>query len=490
MSKNRANKTDVKPDSTLEDSTLELEHSIKSSTSQESSKSEDSGLESHDTKALSSRDQNEGKSAKTTAPSFFSRLKWGFFWVILLGAVLTALLFTRKDLDWQVQHINDLQFKVAQLEAHNQTLEKRLDTHIQEANAQFQTVNDRFNAPENRAVMTQADIEQLKDTTQHKLQQLQEAVGRLGEQATQKITDVMSDAKVLADTTEEMLQSSDEFQPMWTQVEQNLQSQLNDVAGKLAELFEFKQTQQKNLHMKEELNGISLSQIKQWIIEINTQWLLQGSVEETQAQLLALQKAILVHSTDDWAQLKSFIAQDLAYLERYQIAQHSLQNLDFEGLKQAIKALEYLPSNEKFPALDVETGGGKNEVAKESIRTFESAFEEIKQSLSQMVSIKKRESDQEMTRVESLILRDVLIQRAGLLVDRIEWAIISHDPDLLIRSVNDLQSYIQHTFPEHRAQFEALLTPFLAQTLPVRKSLAIMHFLQSQKRAPTVSLSE
>jgi len=71
---------------------------------------------------------------------------------------------------------------------------------------------------------------------------------------------------------------------------------------------------------------------------------------------------------------------------------------------------------------------------------------------------------------------DVLIKRARLLVDRIDWAIMSHSTELLTRSVEDLQSYIDQTFPKSSAEFKTLLTPFLAQTFEARKPLAIMNY--------------
>ncbi len=446
--------------------------------------------------ATSNPQKNSALKKAEKKPSLFSRSKGFIFWLTLLIAVAAAVFFTRKDLDWQVQHINDLQSKVAQLSQQNQALEVRLDTQINEVDARLLAMQEGLNQsvnttikhslaqPENQPVITKADIDQLQHRTEQQMAQLQEKLGVLSAQAVEQVQQVISSASDLAETTEKALQPTDESKQAFAQIEANLQSQLKEVTGKLAELFDFKSTQQalsaersQNEAKAVTTEKLAPTQVKQWVTEVNTQWLLRGNVEQSRTQLLALKSAIPLSQIEQADRLERLIAQDLAYLERHQTK--SLQKkLDTTGLKQAIQALDssHLSANHSAP-VDGQGGGDiSSDSATESPLTIDSALEQLKQTLGSMVSIKKRDAEQEITQVESLILHDVLIQRALLLVDRIDWAIVSSSSELLMRSVQDLQAYIDQTFPQSSAQFKAQLKPFLTHTFEARKPLAILNY--------------
>ncbi len=488
MSKNNVNKTesDAKNTSDTVSNTLnrvgEKAEKTQTSTEKQASQTKKSSeTTAHKTESTKSKPAK----APNNKPSLFSKLKGTFIWLMLLIAIAAALFMTRKDLDWQVEHINNLQAKVAQLTHNNQALEARLDAQLKEVDARLQAMQETLNQPENQAAITQADIEQLQQSTQQQLAMLQDKLGALSTQAAEQVKQVISSTSELAETTENVLQPSEESKRAFAQIEANLQSQLTEVTGKLAELFDFKTAQQAQLTETAEKSietidseKMAPSQVKQWVAEINTQWLLRGNVTESQAQLQALQEAVSVSDLKNVSTLTPLITQDLAYLESYQATQ-SAPSLDTLALKQAIKALDSSHLSSKDSASAAIQGGenlSSETPAADASLTFDSAVEQLKQTLSSMVSIKKRDAEQEVTQVESLILHDVLIQRALLLVDRIDWAIVSHSSELLTRSAEDLQTYIDQTFPKSSAEFKALLTPFLAQTFEARKPLAIMNY--------------
>ncbi len=446
--------------------------------------------------ANKSQKSSDSKKAEKK-PSLFSRLKGTFFWLTLLIAVAAAVFFTRKDLDWQVQHINDLQSKVAQLSQQNQALEARLDTQINEVDARLLAMKEGLNSsvntnvkqslaqPEHQPVVTKADIDQLQQRTEQQMAQLQEKLGVLSTQAVEQVQKVISSATDLAETTEKALQPTEESKQAFAQIEANLQAQLKDVTGKLAELFDFKTAQQvlsaeRNLSEKKfaTTEKLAPTQVKQWVVEINTQWLLRGNVEESRTQLLALKDSIPLSQVEQANRLDGFIAQDLAYLEHDKAKQLSQGVLDTTGLKQAIQALDssHLSTNDSAPASEQGGGNISSDSATDTSLTINSALDQLKQALGSMVSIKKRDAEQEITQVESLILHDVLIQRALLLVDRIDWAVVSSSSELLTRSAHDLQAYIDQTFPQSSAQFKTQLTPFLTHRFEARKPLAILNY--------------
>jgi hypothetical protein len=440
----------------------------------------------------------EGKSIesknKPVSPSFFSRFKWVIIWLIIFGSIIAAVLFTRKDLDWQVQHINDLQIKVVQLSQAQQALEARVASQLKETEqrvlaqvaSEVQTkinqsvqsnVSQRLASPEHQAIVTQADINKIEQATQEQLSQLQQQLTVLGEQAIQQVQPLLSSASELAETTKQALQPTPETERALAEIEQKLQAQLAQVSNKLVELFEFKSEQQALPNQTVTMDTLSLEQLQRWVIEVNTQWLLRGNVAETRLQLTALQQAIAVSNIPNITGLASFIGKDMAYLEHYQAQQQVQSQLNTNALKEAIQALNRTVNSELQ-----QEGGEKisNEAETTTEVTFDSAVEQLKQTLSSMVSIKKRDSNAEITQVESLILQDVLVQRALLLVDRIDWALVSQSNTLLAASVHDLQTYIDRTFSKDSEQFKTLLSPFELHSFEVRQPLAIRSWLANQ----------
>ncbi|MCF6254543.1 MAG: hypothetical protein L3J38_07325, partial [Thiomicrorhabdus sp.] len=430
---------------------------------------------------------------KSKSPSFFSRIKWVLIWLMVFAAIAAAVFMTRKDLDWQVQHINDLKTKVAQLNQAQQALEARVESQLKETEqrvlAQVESeiqakinqsvqsnVNQALAQPEHQAIVTQVDIDKIEQATQQQLSQLQQQLSALGEQAIQQVQPILSSASALTETTKQALQPTPETEKALADIEQKLQAQFAQVSNKLVELFEFKSEQQARPSQTDSAETRSLEQLQRWVIEVNTQWLLRGNVAETRTQLTALQQAVAVSQIPNVSQLASFIGKDMAYLEHYQAQQQAHSQLNTNALKQAIQALN------RTEGLEAVRGGEKisNDVETTTDVTFDSAIEQLKQTLSSMVSIKKRDSEAETTQVESLILQDVLVQRALLLVDRIEWAMTSQSNPQLKQAVEDLQSYIDRTFSKESEQFKTLLSPFASHSFDVRQPLAIRSWLANQ----------
>ncbi len=461
-----------------------------------SSKEKEADIKTSDKKIASKKTakktmENKQKPA-STSPSFFARFKWVLIWLIIFGAIIAAVLLTRKDLDWQVQHINDLQAKVVQLNQAQQALEARVDRQLKETEqrvlakveAELQAkvnqsvqsnVDQSLALPEHQPVVTQADIDKIQQATQQQLSQLQQQLSVLGEQAITQTQQVLSGASELAETTKQALQPTPETEKALAEIETKLQTQLAQVGNKLAELFAFKSEQQALSTQEAEHKStekLSLEQFQSWVIEVNTQWLLRGNIAETRTQLTALQQAVAVSQLPNIIQLASLIGQDLAYLERYQSQKQN--PLSTDAIKQAIQSIHIAATS------DAQQQGGEkisNDAETAPNVTFDSAIEQLKQTLSGMVSIKKRDSEAEITQVESLILQDVLIQRALLLVDRIDWALMSQSNTQLQQAVQDLQTYIDQTFPQASAEFKTLLSPFASHQFEVRQPLSIRGWL-------------
>jgi hypothetical protein len=104
----------------------------------------------------------------------------------------------------------------------------------------------------------------------------------------------------------------------------------------------------------------------------------------------------------------------------------------------------------------------------------ESAWDQLIGRFGQMISLKKRESATEQTKVESLVMQDVLVQRGLLLVDRIDWALQTQSASHLSLAIADLEGFIATHFQAQESHFETLLQPYKVQQFTLRQPLAIL----------------
>ncbi len=483
----------LKPDSSEQEANKKMSNKTKQrSVQQKAESTQKTALKSSEEKEEStskkSGKEQENKSNAVKKPSFMARFKGVIIWFIVFAAIAVAVVLTRQDLDWQVEHINDLQTKVSHLQQANKALEARLDSQMNEINTRFQEATKASEASstassDQQALITQADLDKIQQTSQEKLSQLQDNLKELSTQVNQQVQKMVSQASDVVSTTEQALKPSDQSLAALAQVEEKLQTQLLDVGQKLAELFDFKSAQQAQVETQStQLSEISQRDLQQWVIEVNTQWVLRGNVAETQAQLNALQQVVAVSQLPKAAKLASLIGKDQAYLETYQTQRGTQPSLNTDALKQAIASLRSVQDETSSSQMPSEQGGGTfSQEGAASISQAESSFdfamEKLKQTLSGMIRVKKRDEEHQITQVESLMLKDVLIQRALLLVDRIDWAIVSQSNDLLKQSVQDLQDYINQAFPKEATQFETLLNPFATKIFEPRKPLAIHQYL-------------
>ena len=400
---------------------------------------------------------------------FIIRYKSYILWTLLFIIVILALFITRPNTDWQVERIKDLQSEVSQLRQENNALESRVqeqeETLIERIDTQ---VNQALSKAENKPIVTQADLSAIQEQTQKQLTQLQEKLEGLSGQAGQQVEQALTQLNQMAQNAQQDLQPTEQQLNALKELEQKFQIQLNGLGDKLSELFEFK-TEQQVLTKQPPVLKLDMPldslQIQQWIVEINTQWLLNGRVAETQQQLLALEQAASLSDFVYTTQLARLIGQDLGYLKQLADANLRTPLPNTQTVKEAVRKLTVNNMAKPAPQSGTNSKDANGEV---------SALDGLLEKFGQMITVKKRPEEGASSEVDSLLMSDVLLQRLSLLVDRLDWGLQTHSADTVKQAVADIKQFIQRHYAKEFSEFNLLLEPFESVEFPSKNSLAIM----------------
>ncbi len=114
-----------------------------------------------------------------------------------------------------------------------------------------------------------------------------------------------------------------------------------------------------------------------------------------------------------------------------------------EALREQIRNLP--PAKKVSHETPIET---PDTTAETSETATDSAWQKLQTKLEALFSVRKRESAEQLTQVESLMMHDVLIQRGLLLADRVQWALDSESKPLLDKAIQALNDFMAAHFPE------------------------------------------
>lgn len=428
----------------------------------ESFKQEESGSEDPDS-ILKDVDPQASISEWLEPPTFFQRYGSWFFSFLLFLILFIIMIVTRPDSDWQIQKINDLQTEVSILDEKNQQLLQQFqEVEAKNHDQIIEQVNTIFSKPENRPAVSQDDIYQLEKKLKQRLAKLETELASYSNNASEQIE------KSLEELKKNSTQLSPEASQKLKELESTLQNQLQEASKKFEDLFLFKKEQK---ILTDRPTKISLDapldslQIQQWIVEVNTQWMLHGRIAETQQQLFALEQAVSLSDYAYTTELARLIGQDLGYLKQLQDKSLKLPVPDTTQLKKAIASLTE-DNIEKLKSAQAEI--------KPENKAEPSGMEKLMDSFSQLISVKKRQSDTQITEVNSILLNDVMKQRLALLVDRLQWGITTHSKPVVDQTVSDIQEFINQNYTNQSARFNGLLDPFKHIEFVSKRPLTIL----------------
>lgn len=433
-------------------------------------------------RAYSQSKSSTGKAQRTRqGASLSSRLiqyRGYLLWSLLFAVTILTLLLTRPDNDWQIQHINDLQANVAQLKQTQHAIEKRIAQQEETLDKRMKAeIKSTQSTPDNTAFISQAELDRIQQQLQRRMVELQSSLTAIKENFSEQLISAVSGLDERLKSTEPLSAPSESPSNALQQLEEKFQTRLSDMTNQLAELVQFKTTQQMAADTtKPSLKAedvLSPGQIQQWVVEINTQWMVNARAASTMKQLQALEQAVELSQLPDATTMGRLIGQDLVYLQQFKLTTtaNALPNTD--AIKQAMHALTLqnaatgAASPSKLPMNAVSSGEPIN---------YDTALGQLGARFSEMFTLKKRQQSDETTRVDDLLQQDVLLQRGLLLIDRIDWAMQTRASEPLLIAVADVQQFIERHFSSHLAQFKNLLDPFLAVDFKSPEPLAIMAF--------------
>lgn len=400
---------------------------------------------------------------------FLKRNKTILLWLLVILAVVVTLYFTRPDMSWQIQRINELQNQVAELRQDNNALDIRIQEQQKViADSIKSEVKKSLQDPENKPAVTQADLSQIQQQTQQQIKQLKETVAQLGGQSSEQLDQALKQLQTMTQKAQQDLQPNDAQLKALAELEANLQNQINGFAKKLSELFLFKEEQQVLTKQPPVLKldmPLDSLQIQQWIVEINTQWILNGRVEKTKKQLLALEQAASLSDFTHTTALARLIGQDLGYLNQVQENFNKQSKPTTEALKETVNKLS---AKNLFTA-------SQREIEQAQVEDqSESGLDSLMTKFSQMISIKKRSENGNVTPVDDLLKNDVLLQRLSLLVDRLDWGIQTQSVATVKEASTAIKDFVKRHYAKSSSEFNLLLTPFENIVFESQKPLSIL----------------
>lgn len=404
---------------------------------------------------------------------FFSKYRGYVLWTLLFIIVIMVLFITRPNTDWEVQKINDMQSEIGQLKQDNVDLNDRLQE--QQSNLE-QMINDQVsksisdlktNNKNAQSPLAQTDLNTFEQKVQHQIELLQKELSELSGTATSQTSETLSKLNKMANNAQNNLQPSDKQLQALKTFEDKLQSEMKGVGKQLKELFDFKSEQQVLTRTPPVLKldmPLDSLQIQQWIVEVNTQWILNSRPEETEQQLLALEQAVSLSDFEYTTQLARLIGQDLGYLKQVQDNQLSNPLPTTDNLKQAIMKLTGDNIKSQAPAVDAQKSA--------------TGLDALLERFSAMITIKKRADDATITDVDSMLSNDVLKQRLSLLVDRLDWGLQTESVNVVYQAAADIKTFIKKHYANEFSEFHLLLEPFVHIQFPSKKNLSIMNLDQ------------
>lgn len=383
--------------------------------------------------------------------------------------------------DWQVERINQLQQELVNLKAQAQALET-------EQQQQKEQVAQALQAPENQPAISQADVDAVKQqmddfksSVETTLNDYAEKAKTWGEQAqaqTEKAVDALEPSEADKQALKEKSQA----------LQAEIETQLQQMGRQLSELFNFKQEQQQRnelmqqkdseLAMQQEMQQeqqatnptpLTSLQVQQWMVEINTQWMLTGNVAQTKQQLMALEQAIGVSDLPKKMSLVRRIGEDLNQLDSQTKIEQGNYSDSVTKLRTFIQAL---PQPEANPSVPRETNTASTQPQADTEAM--SGWDKLVAKFSELFTVRKRESTQELTQVETLMMHDVLVQRGLLLADRVQWALDSQSAEMLSSTLDQLNEFAVRYFPAQAEQMVEQLAPLRKVQFEVRKPLNII----------------
>lgn len=419
--------------------------------------------------------------AKSSSPSSASSAKKNSQWlprtfiqkmVLVLLLVLLGLgsfwVWQSNQQDWQIEHINQLQSQQKALKANIQTLQNRLDAQAK----QLAQLDSTARTP----AFSQADLDQIQDD-----------ITTLKEQAKSEIAQLSESLSSLSERFKQSSAAAVASMMPSEQQQQKTQQMLETLKAQVSELFEFKSEQQTDLDPDSTTdptqNPVQQNQVvapspvltdqqrQQWVAQINTSWMLGSDLSSTQQQLKALEQAAALSDWPEKNKILRQIGEDWAQLNQQQdaVSKRTQAKQAIEKLKAEIQNRARVETHlQPRPSTQAAQTG---EAAMDDAPPL-SAWQQLLTKIQALFSIQKRDSAEDLSQVQQLIHRDVLLQRALLHIERMDWALELGSISQLSDAKQSLSAFMSKSFAQDQT-LDDLLAQIDPASLTARQPLKI-----------------
>ncbi len=421
---------------------------------------------------------------KKEASGKWQKIKQGlvFILLIILVLIILFLLNNQKNIDWQVENINQLQTQTSMLledKEHLKLSQSDLEKRLTEQENNQEAMQDELillvDSPHNQPVISQADL----DAIRFKLGVLESELSTLAETYSEQLESFSKELKL---SLEQGLAGASSL--VAPELRQDLENKITAMGSKISDLFDFKNQLSESLDKPTdklvpeiieiappEKTYLSSMRIQQWILEINGQWLIAGNIAQTKQQLLALDKAIGLSNFAEKMTLVRYLGEDFNRLEQ------AHQNNTAAKLEQKLAGLQ-----DWVLGLDI-----KGQSAIEHITTNETleavnltAWERLQSALTGLFSIQKRATPESLTLFEQELLAGVIQQRMLLLFDKANWAVKIKSADDLKHASTMIKAMVTEYYvlsTEQKQQLQVKLSTLDVEFPNVRQPLKIVSAL-------------
>lgn len=439
--------------STEEPITPKTSHRVIDSEALNSDRAKAKSSEQQAYKNRSSKQNGKPLEAKAESKTpLLTHLKRAMIAIIAVTVIAIGYwLYGGQEGNWEIEKINELQTKVAQLKVEVEQLKATQNDFAKKV--QQSPAAELSEADQTRLAL----VDQLQSNVEALQTQLNDLIASANEpqSSVDKIPSVPAMAPQPVDN--ENLPALE-----------NVQSELSNLQQKVDGLSTQIASQQALVEEVDPLQEIlSEIQIQQWILQINTQWILSGNIGITQKNLLALEQAIGMSTLQQKNRLLRLIGEDMNALQ---------QQSEQPKPSAAIGILhDWIISMPLVAMKPIEVSHETiQESAPQEAPTPQNLWDRIQQKLAGLFTVRKRDADSQLTHAERLVQQDVLKERALLLLDRIDWAMTIESPQLLQNSRQDFEKFMLQTFPEKRAEFNELYAPVQQFQLTAKHALKIV----------------
>ncbi|MBN2606167.1 MAG: hypothetical protein JXR47_02400, partial [Thiotrichales bacterium] len=104
----------------------------------------------------------------------------------------------------------------------------------------------------------------------------------------------------------------------------------------------------------------------------------------------------------------------------------------------------------------------------------QTVWQKLQQKLLSLFSVRKRDSDEALTQVEKIAQQEVIKQRFELLLDRLDWAMVSHSQYQLQSSRDAMTHFVESQLSENKAAFDSLFQPVASLQFHARQPLKVV----------------